>query len=278
MTQQPPVPRPSAACKRSVAWGEALEDEWQTVPTRHAAPRSVWEPSYPSTRNRFSPLDDGDEMGTADDEYSVRRLPQTTANSSRRGKPARSKKAGKEPPPPVLLLEGLPGAVSTRIAMEKTETSAPRMQRRLRPDPHRTRNTGCDSLVSQRMPQQPIDPANTNGPSLWVHTNARKRQHRFACHSEWPTQRESCTGRGLCGDDARGRAALKTGDIARAQRGTRHKTETVDVEGSNDGCGLEADSTANAQRVSRSGKTAGRVTSVHRGAGRRTGSTARACA
>ena len=172
----------------------------------------------------------------------MRRLPQTTANSGHREKPARAKKAGQEPPPPVLLLEGLPGAVSTRIAMEKTETSAPRMQRRLRPDPHRTRNTGCDGLVSQRMPQQPIDPANTNGPSLWVHTNARKRQPRFACHSEWPTQRESCTGRGLCGDDARGRAALKTGDIARAQRGTRHKTETVDVEGSNDGCGLEADS------------------------------------
>ena len=143
--------------------------------------------------------------------------------------------------------------------MEKTETSAPRMQRRLRPDPHRTRNTGCDSLVSQRMPQQPIDPANTNGPSLWVHTNARKRQPRFACHSEWPTQRESCTGRGLCGDDARGRAALKTGDIARAQRGTRHKTETVDVEGSNDGCGLEADS---AQRESSSGKTTGSGTVV----------------
>ena len=150
VTQQPPVPRPSAACKRSVAWGEALEDEWQTVPTRHAAPRSVWEPSYPSTRNRFSPLDDGDEMVKADDEYSVRRLPQTTANSSRRGKPARAKK----PLPPVLLLEGLPVAVSTRIATEKTETSAQRMQRRLRPDPRRTRFTGCDGPVSQSMQQQ----------------------------------------------------------------------------------------------------------------------------
>ena len=134
VTQQPPVPRPSAACKRSVAWGEALEDEWQTVPTRHAAPRSVWEPSYPSTRNRFSPLDDGDEMVKADDEYSVRRLPQTTANSSRRRKPARAKKAGNEPQPLMLLFEGLSRAVSTRIATEKTETSAPRMQRRLRPD------------------------------------------------------------------------------------------------------------------------------------------------
>ena len=73
-------------------------------------------------------------------------------------------------------------------------------------------------------------------------------------------------------------AGWQTGDMTRTQRSTRRETETVDVEGSNDGCGLEADSTANAQRVSRSGKTAGRVTSVHRGAGRRTGSTARACA
>ena len=128
VTQQPPVPRPSAACKRSVAY------EWQTLPTRHAAPRSLWEPSYPSTRNRFSPLDDGDEMIKADDEYSVRRLPQTTANSSRRRKPARAKKAGNEPQPLMLLFEGLSRAVSTRIATEKTETSAPRMQRRLRPD------------------------------------------------------------------------------------------------------------------------------------------------
>ena len=125
VTQQPPVPRPSAACKRSVAY------EWQTLPTRHAAPRSLWEPSYPSTRNRFSPLDDGDEMVKADDEYSVRRLPQTMANSSRRRKPARAKKAGNEPPPLVLLFEDLSGAVSTT---EKTETSAQRMQRRLRPD------------------------------------------------------------------------------------------------------------------------------------------------
>ena len=276
VTQQPPVPRPSAARKRSVAWGEALEDEWQTVPTRHAAPRSVWEPTYPRTRNRFSPLDDGDEMVKGDDDSLVRRLPQTTAKSSGRRKPARAKKAGKEPPPPVLLLEGLPGAVSTRIATEETETSAPRMRRRLRPDPHRPRFTGCDGPVSQRMPQQPIDAANTNGTSLWVHTDARKRQHRFACHSEWPTPRESCTGRGLGGDDARGQAALKTGDMARARRGSRHKTETVDGDSSDDGCGLDADRTANAQRESSSGKTTSSATRVHGGTGRRTGSTARA--
>ena len=70
-------------------------------------------------------------MIKADNEYSVRRLPQTTANSSRRRKPARAKKAGNEPPPLVLLFEDLSGAVSTT---EKTETSAQRMQRRLRPD------------------------------------------------------------------------------------------------------------------------------------------------
>ena len=133
MTPRPPIR--SAACKRSVAWGEAREDEWQTVPTRRAAPRSVWEECYPSTRNRFSPLDDGDETGATGDEYGMGCLPQPTAESTRRGKPARAKKrkAGKEPMPQVLVLDGLPGVVSTRVAVEKTGTSAPRMQRRLRP-------------------------------------------------------------------------------------------------------------------------------------------------
>ena len=181
VTQQPPVPRPSAACKQSVAWGEALRTSG-----RHCA----------------------------------------------------------------------------RVARRHIV--------------YQTRFTGCDGPVSQRMQQQPIDAANVKGPSLWVHADARKRQHWFACHSEWPTPRESCTGRGLGGDDARGQAALKTGDMARARRGSRHKTETVDVEGSHDGCGLEADSTANAQRESSSGKTTSSATRVHGGTGRRTGSTARA--
>ena len=68
------------------------------------------------------------------------------------------------------------------------------------------------------MPQQPADADNANGPSLWVHTEARRRQHLFACHSESPTPRESCTGRGLGGDDVNGQAALKTGDMARTRR------------------------------------------------------------
>ena len=38
-------------------------------------------------------------------------------------------------------------------------------------------------------------------------------------------------------DDAKGLAALKTSDIARKLRCTRRETETVDVEGSNDGWG-----------------------------------------
>ena len=50
----------------------------------------------------------------------------------------------------------------------------------------------------------------------------------------------------------------------------------MDVGGGYDGCGLEVDGTVSAQRGSSSGKTAGRVATAHGGAGRRTGSTARA--
>ena len=75
----------------------------------------------------------------------------------------------------MLVLDGLQGMVSTRIEMKKTENSAPHMQRRLHPDLHWTEFTGCDDPLSLRMPQQPADTANVNGPSLWVLTDARKR-------------------------------------------------------------------------------------------------------
>ena len=78
-------------------------------------------PVSTGTRNRFSPLDDSDEIGATDDEYGMRCLPQTGMEISCREKPApqaaraKKKKAGKVPLSQVLVIDGLPEVASTRI-------------------------------------------------------------------------------------------------------------------------------------------------------------------
>ena len=198
----------AAAWERYVEWGEALEDEWQTVPKRRKALHRVWEVRYLGTRirSRFSQLDYEDEIGTTHEEYGIGWLLQTSKESSCRGKPAHTKEKESR-----KRACASPGAGARRPARRGSHqhrdekngnpsaehsTATPS----LRPDPHRTKFAGCDGPVASlcrsnwQNQQMPTDQA--------CGCTLTRGNASTGSHCEWPTPCKACAGQGLGGDDA----------------------------------------------------------------------------